>query len=121
MLFPAPVDLDRILANSRLDGAVVSAVVTDMDGRILYEHNSSFHVVPASNQKLLSNSFALWELGADYRPVTRFWKLDRRIVIDSPGDPLNETMRSCGGLGRRSRALLNGWAASGCGMRGLCA
>lgn len=88
ILAPGPADYDRILANPRLDGAIVAAIVTDMDGKPLYEHNSAVHVVPASNQKLLSNSFALWELGPDYKPHTDFWKLPSRIVIDSPGDPL---------------------------------
>ncbi len=88
-LLPAgPADYDRILANPNLDGAIVAAVVTDLDGKTIYEHNGAVHVVPASNQKLLSNSFALWELGPDYHPKTSFWKLSDRIVIDSPGDPL---------------------------------
>jgi D-alanyl-D-alanine carboxypeptidase/D-alanyl-D-alanine-endopeptidase (penicillin-binding protein 4) len=82
-----PSDFDRILANPKLDGAIVSAIVTDLDGRTLYEHNSALHVIPASNQKLLSNAFALWELGPDYRPKTLFWKMPSRIVIDAPGDP----------------------------------
>jgi len=81
-------NLDRILANPKLDGSVVAAIVTDLDGKILYRHNAETHMVPASNQKLLSNSFALWALGPDYRPKTSFWKLEDRVVIDSPGDPL---------------------------------
>lgn len=88
LLGSSPADLDQILSNPKLDGAIVSATVTDLDGKVIYEHNSSLHVVPASNQKLLSNSFALWELGPDYRPKTSFWKFPSRIVIDSPGDPL---------------------------------
>jgi len=88
LLTSGPTEYDRILANPKLDGAIVSAIVTDLDGKTIYEHNSALHVVPASNQKLLSNSFALWELGPDYRPKTSFWKLPNRIVIDSPGDPL---------------------------------
>jgi len=85
---PGPADFDRILANSKLEGAIVSAIVTDLDGKTIFEHNSALHVTPASNEKLLSNSFALWELGPDYRPKTSFWKLPTRVVIDSPGDPL---------------------------------
>ena len=87
-LFPSPSELDRILSNPKFDGAVISATVLDADGKTLYDHNGSIHVVPASNQKLLSNAFALWSLGPDYRPKTNFWKLPNRIVIDSPGDPL---------------------------------
>ncbi|MDR3689196.1 MAG: D-alanyl-D-alanine carboxypeptidase [Fimbriimonas sp.] len=84
----APTDLDRILADPKLGGATVSAIVTDLEGAPIYRHDSDAHVVPASNQKLLSNSFALWALGPDYRPKTSFWKSEDRIVIDCPGDPL---------------------------------
>ncbi len=88
LVISGPADYDRILANPKLEGAIVSAIVTDLDGKTLYEHNSNLHVVPASNQKLLSNAFALWELGPDYRPKTSIWKLPNRVVIDSTGDPL---------------------------------
>ena len=84
----APSDLDRILANPKLDGALASATVTDLDGHVLYEHLSATHVVPASNQKLLSNAFALWEQGPSYRPLTSIWNEVDHIVIDAPGDPL---------------------------------
>ena len=80
--------LDQLLDNPKLSGAVVSATVTDLEGQVLYERNSGIHVLPASNQKLFSNAFALWELGADFHPKTRFWKLTDRTVIDSTGDPL---------------------------------
>jgi D-alanyl-D-alanine carboxypeptidase/D-alanyl-D-alanine-endopeptidase (penicillin-binding protein 4) len=45
-------------------------------------------VVPASNQKLLSNAFALHALGPTFRPETRIWKTGSRTIVDSPGDPL---------------------------------
>jgi len=86
--FPQTANLERILTDPKLDGAIVSVTVNDLSGKPIFEHNSSIHVVPASNQKLLSASFALWELGPGYRPRTSFWKLQDRIVIDAPGDPL---------------------------------
>ncbi len=87
-LHATPLDLDRILASTQLDGAIAAAIVTDMDGKVLYQHNADVHVVPASNQKLISNTFALWALGPLYRPLTSFWKQSDRIVVDSTGDPL---------------------------------
>ena len=80
--------LDKILNDPRLDGAVVSAVVADERGNALFKRNSSLHVTPASNQKLLSASFALYELGLDFRPVTRFWTDARVTTVESNGDPL---------------------------------
>lgn len=101
-----PGEYDRILASPKLDGAIVSAIVTDLDGKPIYEHNSGVHVMPASNQKLLSNSFALWELGADYRPKTQFWKFPSRILVETSGDPLMtyDMLKSAGTqLGTNSR------------------
>jgi D-alanyl-D-alanine carboxypeptidase/D-alanyl-D-alanine-endopeptidase (penicillin-binding protein 4) len=80
--------LDQILDDPRLAGAVVSACVESLDGDTLFERNPGAHMTPASNQKLLSNAYALWKLGPDYRPQTRFWKRAGRVIVDSPGDPL---------------------------------
>lgn len=88
LLVTLPPSLDSILNDPKLDGAVVSATVTDSEGRLLFERNSSMRVVPASNQKLLSAAYALYTLGPSYRPATKFWKERDRTVIDSPGDPL---------------------------------
>ncbi|MGV3617004.1 MAG: D-alanyl-D-alanine carboxypeptidase/D-alanyl-D-alanine-endopeptidase [Fimbriimonas sp.] len=83
---PSPLDL--ILNDPKLDGALVAATVTDLDGKVLYERNAGMRVVPASNQKLLSNAFALHALGPSFRPQTKIWKLVTKTVVDSPGDPL---------------------------------
>ena len=82
------VALEKILNDPRLDGAVVSATVMDTSGRILFGHNSSLHMTPASNQKLFSNAFALYELGPTFTPETRFWFTDTRTFIESDGDPM---------------------------------
>lgn len=58
-----------------------------LDGSVLYEKNGSLRMVPASNQKILSNAFALHTLGPTWRPRTRFWKETDRVVVDCPGDP----------------------------------
>ncbi|MFZ4506165.1 MAG: D-alanyl-D-alanine carboxypeptidase/D-alanyl-D-alanine-endopeptidase [Fimbriimonas sp.] len=80
--------LDAILDDPKLAGATVSVCVTDRRGGVVYERNSAIHVVPASNQKLLSCAFALEKLGPAFRPVTRFWREPDRLVIDSTGDPM---------------------------------
>jgi D-alanyl-D-alanine carboxypeptidase/D-alanyl-D-alanine-endopeptidase (penicillin-binding protein 4) len=88
LLLPPANPLDAILDDPKLSGAIVSATVADIDGKVLFERNSGLRVVPASNQKLLSNAFALYALGPSYRPTTKIWKLSDRTVVDSPGDPL---------------------------------
>lgn len=80
--------LDPILDDVKLRGSLVSCTVTDADGAVLYERNSAMRVMPGSNQKLLTNSFALAKLGPDYQPQTRIWKLKDRLVVDSAGDPM---------------------------------
>jgi serine-type D-Ala-D-Ala carboxypeptidase/endopeptidase (penicillin-binding protein 4) len=80
--------LDAVLDSPKLEGAVVAAQVTTMDGRVLYERNPSFRVMPASNQKLLTCAYALQRLGLDHKPVTRIWRESDRVVVDAPGDPM---------------------------------
>jgi len=79
--------LDAILDRPILKGALVSAIVVKEDGTVLYERNADTRAVPASNQKLLSVSYALHILGPAWRPVTRFWDESERLIVDCPGDP----------------------------------
>ncbi|AIE87821.1 D-alanyl-D-alanine carboxypeptidase/D-alanyl-D-alanine-endopeptidase [Fimbriimonas ginsengisoli] len=81
-------DFGRILDDPKLDGSIAAVVVADRDGKILFERNSRTHVMPASNMKLLSNSFALYQLGPDRKGETRFWKEPTRTVVESTGDPM---------------------------------
>lgn len=64
--------LDRILTHDDLRGASVGAIVTTLDGTVLYERNSDLRLMPASNQKLLSVSYALHALGPDFVPRLGF-------------------------------------------------
>jgi D-alanyl-D-alanine carboxypeptidase len=80
-------ELEKVLSAQVLDGAIVSATVTDADGLVLFSKNSSTRVMPASNQKLLSTLFAFDQLGPDYIPTTKFTKKGRDIFVESTGDP----------------------------------
>lgn len=79
--------LDAILDVPDLKGANYGVIVTDLDGKVLYERNADLHVMPASNQKLISCAYALATLGPDYRAQTKIWKLRDRVVVESNGDP----------------------------------
>ncbi|MFY9233381.1 MAG: D-alanyl-D-alanine carboxypeptidase [Fimbriimonadaceae bacterium] len=81
-------DLDRILAAKELKNAVVAVRVEKMDGAVLYSRGAEIRAMPASNQKLLTCAYALDKLGADFRPRTRFWKLEDRVAVESSGDPM---------------------------------
>ena len=81
-------DLDSVLSSPLLKGCLYSVRVTRLDGTVLYERNSEKRLMPASNEKLFTAAFALHELGVDYHPTTRFWKLPDRVVVDTTGDPM---------------------------------
>lgn len=80
-------NLDAILDVAELKGSVISATLTDTDGKVLYERNADMRVMPASNQKLISCAYALHVLGPDFVPKTRIWKLKDRVIVESNGDP----------------------------------
>lgn len=71
-----------------LDGAIVSAYATTLDGKLVFARNEAIRVMPASNQKLLSAAYALDSLGPETRWATRIWKEPARTVVEAEGDPL---------------------------------
>ncbi|MEQ1821321.1 MAG: D-alanyl-D-alanine carboxypeptidase [Fimbriimonadaceae bacterium] len=80
--------LDAKLDSSYLNGSVAAATLRTLDGKVLYERLSSTRVMPASNQKILSVSYAWQRLGPDFQSVTRFWKQGPKLIIDAPGNPM---------------------------------
>ncbi|MBX7134571.1 MAG: D-alanyl-D-alanine carboxypeptidase/D-alanyl-D-alanine-endopeptidase [Fimbriimonadaceae bacterium] len=79
--------IDDLLDVPATRGSVIAACILRENGEPLYTRNPDQRMVPASNQKLLTCAFALDVLGPDWRPVTKFWKIGSRIVIDAQGDP----------------------------------
>ncbi|WP_344684831.1 D-alanyl-D-alanine carboxypeptidase/D-alanyl-D-alanine endopeptidase [Saccharopolyspora taberi] len=62
------IDLDKILADPRLDGSHAGVVVRDPEtDEVLYSRGADDRAVPASNLKLLTSAAALETLGPDYR------------------------------------------------------
>lgn len=80
-------DLDAILASPELSGALAGVLVTERDGRLLYEHDADRRMMPASNEKLFTCAFALDALGPNFVPHTEFWKTPDALVVRSNGDP----------------------------------
>ncbi len=79
--------LDDVLADPRLKGATVAAIVIKDDGSVVYSKNAATRVLPASNEKILTGAYALTKLGADFVPTTEFWKKDGLLLISSKGNP----------------------------------
>src|SRR5579885_1831737 len=81
-------NLDAVLDDPALRGAVLGVCVLDSSGKELYSRNPDLRLIPASNQKLITGAYALHELGPSYQPTTRFWKTKDAVIVDSTGDPL---------------------------------
>lgn len=79
--------LDEALGSPKYKGASIGVYVGTPSGEVLYSRNADLLLMPASNQKLLSIAYALWKLGPEFVPVTRFWKTPAGLVVDAPGDP----------------------------------
>ncbi len=79
--------IDAILDRPELKGAMIGVCISTLEGEVLYSRNADIRLMPASNQKLLSVAYALHKLGPEYMPVTKFWKQDGCLIVDSPGDP----------------------------------
>jgi D-alanyl-D-alanine carboxypeptidase/D-alanyl-D-alanine-endopeptidase (penicillin-binding protein 4) len=60
--------LDKVLANSSLNGSMTSVQVLDAaTGDVVYSKNADQRVVPASNEKLMTSAAALEYLGSAFR------------------------------------------------------
>jgi serine-type D-Ala-D-Ala carboxypeptidase/endopeptidase (penicillin-binding protein 4) len=65
---PLRADLDRVLADPRLQGANVGLEVREADtGVVLYSRNAAVRAQPASTTKLMTAAAALEVLGPDFR------------------------------------------------------
>ena len=75
------------LNDPKLQGAMVCAIVSNMDGKVLFEKNADQRIMPASNEKLFTCAYALAQRGPDYRSRTRFWFDQTGVKIVADGDP----------------------------------
>ncbi len=81
-------DIDRILADPRLDGATAGVTVRDArTGAVLYTHDADQRVVPASNNKIETSAAAFGILGAGYRFRTKVSVRGGDLYIKGTGDP----------------------------------
>ena len=72
--------LDRVLADPRLDGGAVSVVVRDADsGELRYARHPKTRLMPASNTKLVTSAAAMELLGPDHRFRTEVLADGRRV------------------------------------------
>lgn len=89
-------NLDRILADSSLDGAPVGLEVREAkSGEVLYAHNADKRLNPASNTKLLTSTAAMKTLGKGHRFATQVLSsgrlsgstVDGNLYLKGGGDP----------------------------------
>ncbi|MGH3381774.1 MAG: D-alanyl-D-alanine carboxypeptidase/D-alanyl-D-alanine endopeptidase [Actinoallomurus sp.] len=81
-------DLDKILADSRLNGATAGVTVRNATtGATLYDHGSDQQVVPASNNKIETSAAAFGILGTGYRFRTNVALRGGKLYLKGTGDP----------------------------------
>lgn len=108
---------DPMFRNSHLGLLVVEPVAGDT----IYSHNAGKLFMPASNQKLLSGSTALVQLGANYRFTTAFLSsapvtdgvLRGDLVVAGRGDPSTSDALQGGDAMRPLRAAAESLYARG--------
>src|SRR3954454_16491992 len=63
-----PEAIDTVLGDARMEGGAASVVVADAaSGEVLYAHQPTSRLMPASNTKLATSTAAMELLGPDYR------------------------------------------------------
>jgi D-alanyl-D-alanine carboxypeptidase/D-alanyl-D-alanine-endopeptidase (penicillin-binding protein 4) len=81
-------DIDKILTDSRLNGATVGVTVRNANtGAVLYTRNADQQVVPASNNKLETTAAAFGILGTGYRFRTDVSARGGKLYLRGTGDP----------------------------------
>jgi D-alanyl-D-alanine carboxypeptidase/D-alanyl-D-alanine-endopeptidase (penicillin-binding protein 4) len=83
---PVQTNLDTLVKRHAANGSLIGVEVTSTSGQTLYEHMADFRLVPASNQKILSNVFAFESLGSNHRFETKFWRDGDNVWVQASGD-----------------------------------
>jgi D-alanyl-D-alanine carboxypeptidase/D-alanyl-D-alanine-endopeptidase (penicillin-binding protein 4) len=78
-------NLSAPLEDPKLNGAIVTAIVCETNGKVLFQKNADLRVMPASNQKLLTCAYAL-NFRGDFKPKTQFWLSDGEVTVAAEGD-----------------------------------
>jgi len=81
-------DLTAILQDPALERAAVGVFVKELGGRVIYNSGGDKRLIPASALKLVTASYALDALGAEYPFVTSAWRTDKGICLKGGADPL---------------------------------
>ncbi|MFD5078461.1 D-alanyl-D-alanine carboxypeptidase/D-alanyl-D-alanine-endopeptidase [Streptomyces sp. NPDC058371] len=91
-----PEAIDTVLGDSRMAGGTASVVVADArSGEVLYAHEPTTRLMPASNTKLATSAAAMELLGPDHRFTTDVLATGRRhgsvldgdLYLRGTGDP----------------------------------
>lgn len=80
--------LNATISPYNSQGGIVGIYVGKVDGTELYSHMADNRLMPASNQKIVSSTFAFATLGTQHRLQTKFWREPNGIYVDAPGDQM---------------------------------
>ena len=84
-------DIDQLI-HTTLPNATIGVVIQELDGTVIYEHQSQKLLYPASNIKLYTAAAALYELGPNYHYETVLAERgDARYIIFSGAPDLKSS------------------------------
>jgi D-alanyl-D-alanine carboxypeptidase/D-alanyl-D-alanine-endopeptidase (penicillin-binding protein 4) len=82
-------EIDSIISRSSQKKVRFSVQVIKADtGQVVYRHNASTPLTPASNMKLVTTAAALAVFGSDFQYVTKVGTVADTLVLIGSGDPL---------------------------------
>jgi D-alanyl-D-alanine carboxypeptidase/D-alanyl-D-alanine-endopeptidase (penicillin-binding protein 4) len=90
---------DKLLAKAEVGVRIVRLGDVPSETRLVYEHNATTPLIPASNLKLITTAAALDTLGPDFRFRTALYSKGQDLAIVGDGDPAlgdDEMLRKVG-------------------------
>ncbi|HEY4329097.1 MAG TPA: D-alanyl-D-alanine carboxypeptidase, partial [Phycisphaerae bacterium] len=106
--------LDTLLASSQLKGAAVSMDVQEITSHgptVLYSHDATLPLGPASNCKLLTTAAAFERYGAAATFKTYLYQVGSDLVLVGGGDPGLGDVKICAAAGEKPTTCFEKWAA----------
>lgn len=102
---------DKLLAKPQVSIRVVRLGDTAAAVKVIYEHNPTLPLIPASNLKVVTTSAALDTLGPDFKFRTMFAIKGDDLAVIGDGDPTLGDAELLKKVGWDTLTVFNAWAA----------
>lgn len=102
---------DKVLSKAEVGIRVVRLGDTPASSQVVFEHNPTTPLIPASNLKLITTSAALDALGPDFKFKTRFVVKGQDLAVIGDGDPTLGDSEMLKKVGWDTLTVFNAWSA----------